>query len=142
MSHDITFNDDPEKNFFPEIDRSRLYSIILVILSVILIYISIMTNNFWITVFIVMPLSYISRAEEPKQGKRNILKEISELFSQLLKLLFICAIFGAFIFILGQIGIMFTLILTFVVYKLYRSITAAITRKNFEKYKKLKSEVL
>ena len=141
MSHVISFNDETEKVYYPKIDRSRLYSSILVIISIITIYISIMTNKLWITFFIVIPFAYISRAEEQKQGNRSFLRQVGELISQLAKLIFICVVLGFFIFLLMKIGILYTVILIYVSFKLYTSITAAITRKNFEKYRKIKSEV-
>lgn len=141
MSHVISFNDETEKVYYPKIDRSRLYSSILVIISIITIYISIMTNKIWITFFIVIPFAYISRAEEQKQGNRSFLRQVGELISQLAKLIFICVVLGFFIFLLMKIGILYTVILIYVSFKLYTSITAAITRKNFEKYRKIKSEV-
>ena len=141
MSHVISFNDETEKVYYPKIDRSKLYSSILVIISIITIYISIMTNKIWITFFIVIPFAYISRAEEQKQGNRSFLRQVGELISQLAKLIFICVVLGFFIFLLMKIGILYTVILIYVSFKLYTSITAAITRKNFEKYRKIKSEV-
>ncbi len=122
---------DPDIVHFPKVDNSRLHSIILIFLSILSIYIAIMINQIWVTVFVVIPLLYISKAEEQKQAKRNWIKLVREVFSGILKFIFIISISVFFFFLMGQIGVIIPVIFIIVCVKLYFKKRSTIIRKKF-----------
>ena len=141
MSDDITFDEEDKILHFPKVDRSRLYSVLLIIGILITIYISIIMNMFWISVFIVIPILSISKREEVSQAKINWKQKAIDGFSQLVKIVLIATIIGSFIFLFIKTGILITTILIFISFSLYRYISVLITKRNFEKNNKMKSEV-
>ena len=143
MVEDITSEEEEEeKVHFPKVDRSRLYSILLIIFIIVSIYVSIIIKQIWISFFIIIPILSLSKREEISQVKVDLKQLVLNSFSKLVKFIVILAIIGLYIFLLIKTGIFITVILIFISFLLYRYISASITRKNFKKSKKLKSEVL
>ena len=143
MVEDITSDEEEEeKVHFPKVDRSRLYSVLIIIGFIIWIYIAIMTNLAWTVFFIIIPILSLSKREEISQAKVDLKQLVLNSFSKLVKFIVILAIIGLYIFLFIKIGLFFTVILIFISFSLYKYISVTINRRNFEKSKKLKSEVL
>ena len=141
MSEDTTFDEESEIVHFPKIDRSRLYSILIILGLILVIYITIMTNTLWIAFFIIIPFLSLAKREEPTQGKTNLKRLTIDGFSNLVKIISVLIIIVISIFLLIRTGVIITSILICISFILFNSINSAITRRNFEKSKKLKSEV-
>jgi len=133
MVEEITTNEEEEEEivYFPKVDRGRLYSVLLIIVIMVSIYVSIVINMFWISVFVVIPILTISKREEVSQEKFDLKQKAIDGFSKLMKIILISTVVGASLFILIQWGILFTTIV----------ISAIITKRNFEKNNWVKSEV-
>ncbi len=143
MVEDITSEEEEEeKVHFPKVDRSRLYSILLIIFIIVSIYVSIIIDQIWISFFIIIPILSLSKREEISQVKVDLKQLVLNSFSKLVKFIVILAIIGICIFLFIKIGLFFTVILIFISFSLYKYISVTINRRNFEKSKKLKSEVL
>ena len=142
MVEDITINEEEEeKNLFPKVDRGQLYSILLIILIMTSVYISIIINKFWISVFIIVPVLSISKREEVSQAPVKFKQLALDSFWKLVRIILISAIVGVFLYLFVQIGIFITTILIFISFSLYNYTSTAIIRRNFEKNNQIKSEV-
>jgi len=141
MAEDITTSEEEEIVFFPKVDRGRLYSVLLIILIMVSIYVSIVINMFWVSVFVVIPILTISKREEVSQVKFDLKQKAIDSFSQLMKIVLISAIVGASLYLLIQWGILISTIIIFISFSLFSYISATITKRNFEKSNKMKSEV-
>ena len=140
MVEDIIIEEE-EKVHFPKVDRSRLYSVLLIILIMVSIYISVVMNMFWIAVFIVIPILSMSKREEVSQAKFNWKQKAIDGFSKLMRIILILMIVGLLIYFLIEFGILITTIIIFLSFSLYSYISASITRRNFKKNNRVKSEV-
>ena len=141
MAEEISTDEEEEFRKFPKEDRSKLYSIIFIVLFMLAIYISIIINQFWMVVFIIIPMLSITSREEVPQAKRNVKYKIINGFSILMKLALISSMVGTSIYLLIRFGILISAILIFISFILYIYITTTFTRINFEKNNRVKSEV-
>lgn len=141
MVESITSGEEEEFRNFPKIDRGRLYSVLLIILIMVLVYISIIINQFWIAVFVIIPILSISKREEVSQAKFDLKQKAIDSISQLVKIVIISVVVGSIIFLFIKTGILITSILIFISFSLYSYISATFTRRNFEKSNTMKSEV-
>ncbi len=137
---DVTLKDETEKIFSPEIDKGNLYGIILIVVSICTLYITILTQQIWISFFIVIPLLYISRKEEEDQVKKNLKRRFLNEFSKIANFLFILTIIVGIIALFFSIGFIATVIILLISFKFYSYFSGVIIRKRYEKHNKVKIE--
>ncbi len=141
MIAETKFKEEAEKIFSPETDRSNMYGIIFIIVSIIVVYVSIITHQIWAAFFIVIPFLYISRKEEQGQKKKIKARVLSEI-SNIMNFVYILFLIGIVFLLFIKIGFLITAIIVIVAFKSWSYISGAITRRNFEKHNDSKSLIV